>query len=259
MDPAIVVTGAASGIGRELALAAAHEQCFLLLVDRSRQLLADLVQELARRRVQAAGLCIDLLDATQGVARVENALSTRNLYCDVLVNCAGFGTFGPATQVPARDQLDLVDVNVRALTALTLRFLPGMVARGRGGILNVGSITGYVPGPNMAVYYASKAYVNSFSAALAADVAGTGVTVTCLAPGVVRTPFFERCPVGQTRIMKFMPRSDAADTAAAGWKAFKAGRRRLIPRPIDRTLMLVFRLLPASITARLVRAFQRPV
>ena len=257
MEPAIVVTGAASGIGRELALTAARERCFLLLVDRSQQPLADLVQELVGKGVRAADLCIDLLDS-QAVARVESALSERNLYCDVLVNCAGFGTFGAATDVPARDQLDLVDVNVRAVTALTLRFLPGMVARGRGGILNVGSISGYVPGPNMAVYYASKAYVNSFSAALAAEVAGTGVTVTCLAPGVVRTSFFERCSVGQSRIMKFMPRSDAADTAAVGWKAFKTGRPHVIPRLVDRTLMLALRLLPANITARIVKAFQRP-
>jgi short-subunit dehydrogenase len=106
--------------------------------------------------------------------------------------------FGPAAHAGRGEQLGLLDVNIRALTDLTLRFLPGMIARGRGGVLNLGSITGYAAGPNMAAYYASKAYVNSFSAALAAEVAGSGVTVTCLAPGVVRTAFFERCSVGQT-------------------------------------------------------------
>jgi hypothetical protein len=257
MDPAIVVTGAASGIGRELALAAAHEQCLLLLVDRSREPLADLVQELVGKGVRAVELCIDLIDP-RAVARVESALSEQNSYCDVLVNCAGFGTFGAAIDVPARDQLDLIDCNVRALTALTLHFLPGMVARGRGGVLNVGSISGYVPGPYMAVYYASKAYVNSFTAALAAEVAGTNVTVTCLAPGVVRTNFFARCPVGQMRMLKLMPRSSAADTAAVAWKAFRAGKRHLIPRFLNRTIIGVFRLLPTRIAVGIIGALQRP-
>jgi uncharacterized protein len=256
MNPAIVVTGAASGIGRELARMAAQEGSFLLLVDRTCPSLTDLVEELTKSGVPAAAFCIDLLDS-RVVQRLENALSERDLYCDVLVNSAGFGVFGPAVTAPASDQLDLVDVNIRALTGLTLRFLPGMVARGRGGVLNVGSITGYLPGPNMAVYYASKAYVNSFSAALASEVAGTGVTITCLAPGVVRTPFFERCSVGQTRIMKFMPRSNAADTAAAGWRGFKAGKPVVIPRPVDRMAVLFFRLLPASIMMGFIGAFQR--
>jgi uncharacterized protein len=256
MNPAIVVTGAASGIGRELARMAAREGSFLLLLGRTRQSLADLVEELAKSGVPAAALCLDLLDS-HVVERVENALSERDLYCDVLVNSAGFGIFGPAAKVSASDQLGLLDVNIRALTELTLRFLPGMIARGRGGVLNVGSITGYVPGPNMAVYYASKAFVNSFSAALSSEVAGTGVIVTCLAPGVVRTPFFERCSVGQTRIMKFMPRSSAASTAAAGWRGFKAGKPLVIPRPVDRVAVQLFRLLPASIMMRFITTFQR--
>ena len=131
---------------------------------------------------EAAALALDLHDP-QALARIETALSERGLYCDVLVNSAGFGVFGPAAEMAAAEQLRLLDVNIRALTELTLRFLPAMIARGRGGILNVGSITGYATGPNMAAYYASKAYVNSFTAALACEVAGSGVTVTCLAAG----------------------------------------------------------------------------
>jgi short-subunit dehydrogenase len=257
LQPAIVVTGASSGIGRDIARLAARDHCFLLLLGRSQQALDQLAAELAAAGSQAAALSIDLLDP-HAPDRIESALSERSLYCDVLVNSAGFGVFGPAAEAAAREQLNLVDVNIRALTELTLRFLPGMVARGRGGVLNVGSITGYVAGPNMAAYYASKAYVNSFSAALAAEVAGSGVTVTCLTPGVVRTAFFERCSVGQSRLMKLMPRSNSPDIAEVGWRGFKAGKRIVIPRWIDRVSVAISVLLPQSLLTRFVGLMQRP-
>jgi uncharacterized protein len=257
LNPAIVVTGASSGIGRDIARVAARDRCFLLLLGRSQPALDELVAELAAAGAQAAALSIDLLDP-RAPDCIESALSDRSLYCDVLVNSAGFGVFGPATKAAARDQLNLVDVNIRALTELTLRFLPGMVARGRGGVLNVGSITGYVAGPNMAAYYASKAYVNSFSAALAAEVAGSGVTVTCLTPGVVRTAFFERCSVGQSRLMKLMPRSNSPAIAEVGWRGFKAGKRLVIPRLIDRISVAICILLPQSLLTRFVGWMQRP-
>jgi short-subunit dehydrogenase len=255
--PAIVVTGASSGIGRAIARVAAREKCFLLLVGRSPRALDELVAELDSEGAAAAVLSVDLL-ARGALDALEGALRDRGLYCDVLVNSAGFGVFGPATQVARSEQLDLLDLNIRALTELTLRFLPGMVARGRGGVLNVGSIAGYAAGPNMAVYYASKAYVNSFSAALAAEVAGTGVIVTCLAPGVVRTAFFERCSVGQTWLMKLMPRANAVATAEAAWRGFKVGKRIVIPRMIDRLSVLICTLLPRSAISRLLAALQGP-
>jgi short-subunit dehydrogenase len=257
LKPAIVVTGASSGIGRDIARVAARDRCFLLLLGRSQPALDELVAEFAAAGAQAAPLSIDLLDP-RAPDCIESALSDRSLYCDVLVNSAGFGVFGPATKAAARDQLNLVDVNIRALTELTLRFLPGMVARGRGGVLNVGSITGYVAGPNMAAYYASKAYVNSFSAALAAEVAGSGVTITCLTPGVVRTAFFERCSVGQSRLMKLMPRSNSPAIAEVGWRGFKAGKRLVIPRLIDRISVAISVLLPQSLLTRFVGWMQRP-
>lgn len=257
LRPAIVVTGASSGIGQAVARIATRENAFLLLVGRSQTALDALVTELAGKGAQTAALAVDLI-APEAADTIERALSARGLYCDILVNSAGFGVFGPAAQASRREQLDLVEVNIRALTELTLRFLPGMIARKRGGVLNVGSITGYAAGPNMAAYYASKAYVNSFSAALAAEVAGSGVTVTCLAPGVVRTAFFERCSVGRSRLMKLMPRSNAADTAAAGWRGFKAGKRLVVPRWIDQFSVLVCRLLPTRTIAWFVAALQRP-
>ncbi len=186
MRPAIVVTGASSGIGRGIARAAAHDKCFMVLIGTSQAALDEIAAELTAGGVEAEPLCLDLADPAAG-QRIEDVLAERQLYCDVLVNSAGFGVFGLAAAADRNKQVKLVDVNVRALTELTLRFLPGMLARGRGGILNLGSITAYTPGPYMAAYFASKAYVKSFTTALSAEVAGSGVTITCLNPGVVRT------------------------------------------------------------------------
>jgi short-subunit dehydrogenase len=213
--------------------------------------------ELAETEAKAAALAIDLR-SPEATKQIERELSARGLYCDVLINSAGFGVFGPAEATSRDEHLDLIDVNIRALTDLTLRFLPGMIARRRGGVINLGSITGYAAGPNMSTYYASKAYVNSFTAALSQETAGTGVTVTCLEPGVVRTAFFERCAVGQSRLMKLMPRSNATQTAEAGWRGFKAGKTLVVPRAINRFAVGVCRVLPRSIITRFVGALQRP-
>ena len=258
MKPAIVVTGASSGIGRELARVAAREGSIMVLLGQSQQALDDLVAKLGSSGAQAHAFCFDLADRDAG-QQIENALSELGVYCDVLVNSAGFGVFGPAAEIDREEQLKLLDVNARALTELTLRFLPGMVARRRGGILNVGSITGYAPGPNMAVYYASKAYVRSFTAALAAELAGTGVTVTCLSPGVIRTAFFERATVGKTRLFKLMPRSNAPETAEVGWRSFRAGKRLVIPGLTNWIILSVCRLLPDAVVLRLISTLQRPL
>ena len=157
MTPAIVVTGAASGIGRELARQAARDGAFMLLVDRSHDALESFATELTNSGTQAHALSIDLLTPNAGEI-IENALKERGLYCDVLVNNAGVGLVGLAIEIDRSEHMRLVDINLRALTELTLRFLPGMVARGRGGVINVSSIASYAAGPNMAVYNATKTY-----------------------------------------------------------------------------------------------------
>ena len=258
MRPAIVVTGASSGIGREIARVAAREGTFMLLLGRSLPALEELVAELRAQGAQAAALSADLGDPQAG-DHIERTLSDLGLYCDVLVNSAGFGLFGVAAELDRIEQLNLLDVNARALTDLTLRFLPGMVTRGRGGILNVGSLTGFTPGPQMAVYYAAKNYVQSFSAALATEFANTGVTVTCMCPGPLRgTAFFDRCTtVGHTRLSKIMPRSNARQTAEVGWRRFKAGHGVFIPRFIDRVIAALAILLPRAFVLRLVNVLHR--
>lgn len=257
MKPAIVVTGASSGIGRELARVAAREGAAMVLIGISQPNLDDLAAELGRAGVPAYAWSIDLSERDAG-QRIEDKLAEVGVYCDVLVNSAGFGVFGPAAETDRGQHLKLLDVNIRALTELTLRFLPGMIARRRGGVINVGSITSSAPGPNMSTYFASKAYVGSFTAALAPEVRGTGVTVTCLCPGVVRTAFFERCRVGKTWLFKLAPRGNAPAIAEAGWRGFRAGKRLVIPRLIDCIVVTGAALLPKSVVLWLVAALMRP-
>ena len=228
----------------------------MLLIGRAREPLDALAAELKAIGARADALCLDLTDPAAGET-IEAALGERGHFCDVLVNSAGFGLFGAAVKIDRAEQVNLLDTNARALTELTLRFLPGMVARGRGGILNVGSVAGYMPGPGMAVYYATKAYVNSFSAALAEEVAGTGVTVTCLAPGPVRTAFFARSTAADSGMSKLMPRANAPETAEAGWRGFRAGKRLVIPRLTHRMIAFVCTLLPNAILLRLIARLQR--
>lgn len=253
MKPAIVVTGAGSGIGREIARCAARDGSFMLLVDVRPELLAEATADLVAGGAEAHALAIDLLDTDAG-ERIEGALSERDLYCDVLVNSAGLGLYGLAAEIDGGAQMNLFNVNARVLTELTLRFLPGMVKRGRGGVLNLGSIAGYSPGPKMAVYHATKAYVRSFSIALAAEVAGTGVTVTCLTPGIVRTPFLDALPM-RNYLFRILPRANPADTAEAGWRGFRAGRNIVVPRLSDHIFRALGFILSDRISARLIHLF----
>ena len=256
--PAVVVTGASSGIGREFARLAAADGHALVLVAREERPLDDLVSELSSRGGSAVGLALDLKQP-EAVDRIAECLKSHELYCDVLVNSAGFGIYGAVAETDPELQSSLIDVNIRAVSSLIGRFLPGMVQRRKGGIINIGSITGYAPGPYMASYCASKAFIRSFTAALAAEVAGTGVTVLCLTPGVVRTAFFERASMNNSRnrLLKILPRGDAAATAKIGWRAFAAGKSIVVPRAIDRFIVSLCTLVPDRALARFVNWLQR--
>lgn len=254
---AAVVTGASSGIGREIARLAARDGFPVLLLGRSAPALAELGDELRSAGAIALTLPLDLGSSGSAQA-IDAALAASGLYCDVLVNCAGFGLFGATATLEPAQQMSVLDVNARALTELSLHFLPGMLARRRGGILNVGSIAGYVAGPYMAVYYASKAYVRSFSDALSMELTGTGVTVTCLAPGPVRTEFFERAHAGEARIFKGVPKLDARIVAEEGWRGFKAGRRTVIPGALAKSVAALASITPRWLSLWMTGVLQQP-
>jgi short-subunit dehydrogenase len=152
-----------------------------------------------------------------------NKLAAEEITIDVLVNNAGFGALGPFDQLDAARQVEMVEVNVAALTHLTRLVLPGMIERKKGGVINVGSTAGFQAGPYMAVYYATKAYVISFSEALHDELAGRGVKVTCLCPGPTATEFAAAAQLEKSRMFKMRPMT-AAEVARIGYRAFRRGK-----------------------------------
>ena len=276
---AILVTGASSGIGLELAREAARERMPLLLIARDSAALDALATELRQptERTEAAqrGGAIDLsqpaeprqptelrqpaerpgavgeahtlaLDLTTpgAVATIGAKLTECGLVCDLLVNNAGFGLVGAAAELAVADQIRILDLNLRVTIELALMALPGMLSRRRGGILNVGSVAGFMPGPGMAIYYASKAGLRSFSEALWAETRNHGVAVTLLAPGPVRTPFLERSGAATTRLFRMPPKATARHVAKRGWAGFRRGKRVVFPDALSWLLARVAPILP---------------
>src|SRR5262245_55187194 len=187
----VLVTGASVGIGRELARVFAADGCRLILVARKRHALHGLADELRRaHKAQSEVLTADLAQPS-APTRIFEHLQANGTRVDVLINNAGFGAHGQFADLPLERQLEMVQVNIGSLTHLTRLMLPGMLERHHGGVLNVASTAGFQPGPRMAVYYATKAFVLSLSEAIAEEVAGSGVTVTALCPGPTATNFAE--------------------------------------------------------------------
>lgn len=254
--PSVVVVGASRGIGKAIAEVAARDGAVVVLVARSAEDLAAAAADIGKAGGEAFTVALDLLARDAG-SRLEDFLSASGLYCEVLVNSAGYGLRGGATLLPLADQLGIVDLNIRALTDLTLRFLPGMVARGRGGVINLGSVASFTPGPYMALYYASKGFVRSFSAALHQELRRTGVTVTCVAPGPVSTEFLATSGANRAALFKVLPKLDAAYVAERAWRGFKSGRRLVIPGVASKLTILLATLMPSAIMLPLIGRLQR--
>jgi len=223
----VLITGASSGIGRRLAHLFARDGYRVILAARRATTLETLRAELvAAYRTAAHVVSIDL--ATEGGADLLNAQLLRDrVSVDVLVNNAGFGMQGAFAELPLDRQLQMMTLNMMSLVSLTRLLLPPMVQRGRGGVLNVGSMAGFQPGPFMAVYYATKAFVVSFSEAVADEVKGTGVVVTCLAPGPTSTNF--AAEAGATHAPMFQGELMTADEVARiGYDGWKRGKSLVI-------------------------------
>ena len=245
----VLITGASSGIGRELARLFASDGADLVLIARSEGRLHELADELAAEYgVQAQVVPADLSQPASPGEIVE-ALRQQHIEVDVLVNNAGFGAHGPIAAIGAERQLDMIEVNVAALTRLTALLLPGMLERCRGAILNVASTAAFQPGPYQAVYCATKAYVLSFTEALAEEVRGSGVQVSCLAPGATDTGFAAQAGTQGTRLFR-RGVMDAGRVAQAGHDSMRRGRTLVIPGFRNRVLAFSVRLSPRTLATR---------
>lgn len=252
-----LVTGASGGIGWELARAFAAGGYDLVLVARTAGKLEELAGELRTRHGVAARVVAKDLARPESPDELVAELEGDRVAVDVLVNNAGFATFGPFAETDLARELEELQLNVVTLTHLTKKLLPGMLARRRGGVLNVASTAGFQPGPLMAVYYATKAYVLSFSEALAEELRGSGVTVTVLCPGPTQTGFSARAAMEDSGLFKGMLKvMDAATVARAGYEGFRAGRRIVIPGLLNKLGTQSPRFTPRALTTRIVKGMQ---
>ncbi|RDV03970.1 SDR family NAD(P)-dependent oxidoreductase [Undibacter mobilis] len=255
MKPITLITGASSGIGVELARIFARNGFALALTARRVErlnALADEIEKMGQPRPLVISADLALSGATRGIADALNAAGVEPQY---VVNNAGFGLVGQASSLDRAEQLQIIDVNVRALTELSLAFVDS-IARHEGGILNVGSVAGFLPGPGSAVYYASKAYVLSFSEALYAELRERGVRVTVLCPGPVPTEFAERAGVKDKMGPRLLTQT-ATEVAEAGYRGFMEGHRVVVPGFANRLVMVLARILPRRIVLGLVGRRQR--
>jgi uncharacterized protein len=251
-----LITGASSGIGLELARIAAAQRRDLVLVARSEDKLNDLARELQQQHGVRVHVIEADLSRPGAAAAVVARLSGLDLEIDVLVNNAGFGLYGRFAETPLDTELQMVQLNVVALTELTKRLLPGMTARRSGRIMNVASTAAFLPGPLMAVYYATKAYVLSFSEAIANELAGSGVTVTALCPGPTTSGFQAAAKLGTSRLVSGKVLASSRDVARIGWDAMMAGTTVVVPGVFNRLTVSMPRVLPRRIVAAIVRRAQ---
>src|SRR3954447_1995963 len=249
MKETALITGASSGIGLDLARLFAKDGNDVVLVARSEGKLRELAAELERDCGVKAHVIVADLARPDAPRQLVDALTVD---VDVLVNNAGFGVTGPFVATDLAKELEMIQVNIVALTELTKLLLPPMVARRRGRVLNVASTAAFQPGPLMAVYYATKAYVLSFSEAVADELRCTAVTVTTLCPGPTATEFNQRGNIRTTRLFKGST-MDAAAVARAGYDGMLRGRRVVIPGLRNRVVAGAAQIAPRKLATRVAR------
>ena len=258
MSKTALITGASGGIGYELALLLARDRYDCILVARGRDKLSALATRLESDfGIRTLVLAKDL-SKPSAVDEIYEEVTATAMKVDVLVNNAGFPVFGLFSETELETELEMLQVNVVALTQLTKLFLKGMVERRYGRILNLASTAAFEPGPLMAVYYASKAYVLSFSEALANELRGTGVTVTALCPGPTRTGFQKRGVMEDSRLVQGQI-ADAESVALTGYKGLIAGKTIVIPGFTNKLIPWIVRVSPRGVVTRVVRRMQERV
>jgi hypothetical protein len=253
-----LVTGASYGIGLDLAECFAKDGYNLILTARSADALKTAAGKLAAQyKITATPIALDLGKPGGGSALAQE-IAAKNLSVDVVVNNAGYGIAGAMDGSKADEQLGMVDLNVRALLELTQIYWPGMLKAKRGGILNVASTAAFQPGPLMAVYYASKAFVLSLSEALWKEAEKTGVHVSCLCPGPTVSQFRERAGTGKTNLSKAGTPMSSMSVAKLGYRGFQKNTRVVITGVRNKLLANLTPFLPRTTLLGIVKGLQSP-
>lgn len=256
----VLITGASSGIGEELARRLATERCRLVLVARRRAQLEALARELEGTGAAAVHVVVADLAVPGAAAALVEKLDGLGLSIDVLINNAGFGRSGAFLEIDLAVEQEMIQLNIMALVELCKLLGWRMAAQGQGRILNVASTAGFQPGPLMAVYYASKAFVLSFSEALAVELRDSGVVVCTLCPGPTRTGFAARADMGATRLVNRVSHMAAAsDVARAALRGLRRGPGLVIPGAMNKLGVFLLRLAPRRWVTSLVRRLQEKV
>jgi uncharacterized protein len=257
-NPLALVTGASGGIGLSIAEELARNKHDLVLVARNAKKLALIADTLEK----TYGVVVQVLPADlgsrEGVSQLIAELAARKLEPNVLVNNAGFGLFGKHADTDLADEQQMIDVNIIALTRLTKALLPAMLTRKHGRIMNVASTAAFQPGPYMAVYYATKAYVLSYSEAIAQELSGTGVTVTALCPGPTKSGFQDRADMHDSALVKGKKLPTAEEVAQYGVRAMFAGKRVAIHGAMNAILVQSLRVMPRRMITQVVAAMSKP-
>jgi short-subunit dehydrogenase len=255
MQPArtVLITGPTSGIGYELGKLFARDKYDMVLVARNAKRLRELCEVWMKEYGIKAIAIVKDLSQPSAPDEIYRSLKRAKVHIDVLVNNAGFGGRGKFVERKLKDELEMIQVNVSSLTHLSGLFLPTMIARGWGRILNVASTAAFQAGPNMAVYYATKAYVLSFSEALSEEVRGTGVTVTALCPGPTRTEFQERANMKETRLFRRASVMEAHKVAEIGYRALMRGKVVEVAGMANKIMTMGVKVSPRAVPRKIVK------
>jgi uncharacterized protein len=255
--PVALITGASGGIGAELARLIAGDGYDVVLVSRHKNKLEKIGNELAREfRVCWLAIAVDLSVPSQ-VGELIKEIQARSIDPELIVNNAGYGVADAAGSGDVVQQLGSINLNVSALSELTLKYLPDLISKNRGGIINVGSVAGFFPGPFFSVYYATKAYVQSFTAAIAHELKSSNVKICVICPGATLTGFQKRAGLDRSGVAKSGLTMTAEEVAKIGYAGYKNGRTVIVTGKMNRFLVLMSCLIPTSWLVCVVSKFNK--
>ncbi|WP_129708735.1 SDR family NAD(P)-dependent oxidoreductase [Priestia megaterium] len=250
-----LITGASGGIGKELAYQFAKDGHPVILVARSADKLAAIGENLKSTYNIEVITVVKDLSREEEIQSLYKELKNKKMHVDYLVNNAGFGLYGKFIETALDEELNMIDLNIQALTHLTKLFLPDMVKRNRGKILNIASVAAFMPGPLMTVYYATKAYVLSFTEALENELRGTNVTVSALCPGPTKTGFSDRAQLSNSKLFQ-SGAMDVETVTKVGYKKFMKGQTVIVPGVQFRLATFILRFVPRKWLTSVVRRTQ---